>query len=129
MADPIAPLLDAYAEDRLRLPICEDCGTAHLYPRARCPHCGGTRLAWREASGAAELASYSVVHRAPSPDFAAEVPYVVALVRLAEGPQMMARLVDVPPDAMRIGMRLALRFAAMPGGERRPVFAPAETPP
>jgi uncharacterized OB-fold protein len=53
----------------------------------------------------------------------------VALVRLEEGPQMMARVVDVPPHGLRVGMMLALRFATMPGGERRPVFAPAEAAP
>jgi uncharacterized OB-fold protein len=127
MADPITPLLEGYAGDRLRLPFCEACGAAHLYPRARCPRCGGA-LAWREASGRAELASWSVVHRAPSSDFAPDVPYVVALVRLAEGPQMMARLVDAPPGDIRMGMKLALRFATLPGGARRPVFAPEPAP-
>lgn len=127
MADPTAPLLEAYAEDRLRLPVCETCGAAHLYPRSRCPLCGGA-LAWREASGRAELASWSVVHRAPSQEFAADVPYVIALVRLAEGLQMMARVVDAPPDALRVGLPLLLRFATLPGGARRPVFAPEAAP-
>jgi uncharacterized OB-fold protein len=129
MADPIAPLLEGYAEDRLRLPFCEDCGQAHLYPRHRCPHCGSTKLAWREASGRGTLASWSVVHRAPSPDFAADVPYTVALVKLAEGPQLMARVVEAKDSELRLGLPLALRFATMPGGERRPVFAPEETAP
>lgn len=117
------PLIDGFSEDKLRLPVCEACEATHLYPRTRCPRCGG-RLGWREASGRARLASWSVVHRAPSPAFATDVPYVVALVRLEEGPQMMARLVDAPA-ALRAGMPLGLRFATMPGGERRPVFAPA----
>jgi len=125
MADPLAPLLEGYAEDRLRLPVCEDCGRAHLYPRARCPHCGGARLAWREASGRGTLESWTVVRRAPSPDFAAEVPYTIALVKLAEGPQLMARVVDAEETALRLGLPLALRFATLPGSERRPVFTPA----
>ena len=129
MADAIAPLLEGYAGDRLRLPVCEACGATHLYPRARCPRCGGAKLRWQDASGRATLASFSVVHRAPSADFAADVPYAVALVRLEEGPQMMARLVDAPPGGLRVGMKLALRFATMPGGERRPVFAAAEAVP
>jgi uncharacterized OB-fold protein len=129
MADPLAPLLEGYAEDRLRLPVCEDCGCAHLYPRARCPHCGSARLSWREASGRATLASWSVVHRAPSPDLAGEVPYTVALVKLVEGPQMMARVVDAEEAQLRLGLPLALRFASLPGGERRPVFAPEERTP
>lgn len=129
MADPIAPLLDGYAEDRLRLPVCEDCSHAHLYPRHRCPHCGSAKLRWQDASGHGTLASWSVVHRAPSPDLAPDVPYTVALVTLAEGPQLMARVVDARESQLRLGLPLALRFATLPGGERRPVFAPAEAAP
>jgi uncharacterized OB-fold protein len=129
MPDPLAPLLEGYAEDKLRLPVCETCGAAHLYPRSRCPHCGSAKLAWREASGRATLASWSVVHRAPSPDFAGEVPYTVVLARLAEGPQMMARVVDAPEERLRVGLPLTLRFTTLPGGERRPVFAIAEGAP
>ncbi|HEV7265970.1 MAG TPA: Zn-ribbon domain-containing OB-fold protein [Falsiroseomonas sp.] len=124
MPDPMQRLLDGFAEDRLSLPFCESCGAAHLYPRARCPHCGGAAFAWRDASGAGTLASFSVVHRAPSPDFAAEVPYTVAVVRLAEGPQLMSRLVDAAPEATQVGQPVRLRFATMPGGQRLPVFTP-----
>jgi uncharacterized OB-fold protein len=124
MADPIAPLLEGFAEDRLRLPTCDSCGHAHLYPRARCPRCGSVVMTWREASGSARLASWSTVHRAPSPDFSAEVPYIVALVTLEEGPQLMARLAETEPAELRLGLPLALRFATLPGGERMPVFVP-----
>lgn len=117
-------LLDGYAEGRLMLPVCEACGAAHLYPRPRCPHCGGTRFQAREAIGRGEVTSFSIVHRAPSPEFAEAVPYVVGLVRLDDGPQMMTWIVGTPPDAVRVGMKVTLRFHDMPGGERRPVFAP-----
>jgi uncharacterized protein len=120
----MSALLEGYAQDRLVLPVCNSCGAAHLYPRPRCPRCGGTHFHGREASGRGEVTSFSTVHRAPSPDFAGSVPYTIGLVRLEEGPQMMAWLVDVPPHALRTGLKVTLRFADMPGGERRPVFAP-----
>jgi uncharacterized OB-fold protein len=126
MDNPLTPLLEGFAEDRLRLPVCESCGKAHLYPRHRCPHCGGADFSWREAQGRGEVASFSTVHRGPSPDFGAEVPYHVAIVALAEGPRLMAWVVDAPPKALRIGLPVALRFRSLPGGERRPVFVPAE---
>lgn len=117
-------LLEGYAQDRLVLPVCDSCGSAHLYPRPRCPHCGGTRFHGEAVSGRGEVTSFSTVHRAPSPEFAGSVPYTIGLIRLEEGPQMMAWIVDTPPDAVRTGMRVTLRFADMPCGERRPVFAP-----
>jgi uncharacterized OB-fold protein len=122
-------LVDGFAQDRLLLPVCEACGSAHLYPRPRCPHCGADRFTWREASGRGMVTSFSVVHRAPSPEFANSVPYTVGLVRLAEGPQMMAWIVDTPPEDVRAGLPVTLRFDTLPGGERRPVFAPTEGTP
>jgi len=121
---PVQPMLDGYAAGRLLLPTCEDCGTAHLYPRAHCPACNSTRIAWREASGRGVVLSFSVVYRAPSAEFAADVPYTVAIIRLAEGPQMMSRVVDLAPEAVRIGLPVRVRFAAVPGGTQMPVFAP-----
>ena len=129
MADAIGPLLEGYAEDRLRLPVCEACGAAHLYPRTRCSRCGGARLGWQDASGRATLASFSVVHRAPSPDFAADVPYAVALVRLEEGPQMMSNIVDCPqtPEALVLDMPLEVTFEPQEKDEaiHIPLFKPA----
>ncbi|HYF09220.1 MAG TPA: Zn-ribbon domain-containing OB-fold protein [Acetobacteraceae bacterium] len=121
-ADPAAPFWAAVAEERLDLPVCEDCGTAHLYPRSRCPACGGARLAWRGASGRGEIYSFSVVHRAPTPAFAAEVPYTVAIVRLAEGPHLMGRL-NAAPEAARIGQPVRIRFGESAGG-RIAIFEP-----
>ena len=55
---------------------------------------------WVEASGYAELFSFVVVHHALDPYFAARAPYLVADVKLAEGPHMTTTLVDcLPSDA------------------------------
>jgi uncharacterized OB-fold protein len=120
----MSTLLEGYAQDRLLLPVCASCGAAHLYPRPRCPSCGGTRFHDQEASGRGEVTSFSVVRRAPSPDFTGSVPYTIGLVRLEEGPQMMTWIVDTPPHAISVGMKVTMHFADLPGGERRPVFAP-----
>jgi uncharacterized OB-fold protein len=54
-----------------------------------------------------------VVHRAP-PEFAAEAPYVVALIDLDEGPRMMSRLTGVEPDAVAVGMPVELSISGDP---------------
>jgi len=54
--------------------------------------------------------TYTVVHRAPSPAFVAEVPYVVAIIDVDEGPHLMSRIVECAPDAVRIGMKLRAAF-------------------
>ena len=122
-SDPAAPFWASAAAGRLELPVCEDCRKGHLYPRGHCPHCGGARLTWRRASGQGDVYTFSVVHRAPTPAFKAEVPYTIAIVRLAEGPHLMGRLTGAPEQA-RIGQKVRVGFRPAPAGPPRVVFEP-----
>jgi len=54
-----------------------------------------------------------------------EVPYVVALVDLAEGARMMTNLVDLDPAAVRIGLPVRVRFRPLEDDIALPVFGPA----
>lgn len=103
-------MLPARPTDRFTLPRCEDCGRFHFYPKAVCPHCQGSRLAWAEASGRGEVYSHSTVYRAPSPAFKDEVPYVVAIVKTDEGPHLLSRVVGTAPENVRIGQRVRVRM-------------------
>lgn len=119
-----APYWDAAARGEFMLPRCAACGKFHFYPRATCPHCGADKLAWQAVSGKGEVYSFTIVQRAPSKGFEALVPYVVAVVALAEGPHLMTRLIDVPPDAVHIGMPVAVAFEPQDEQTRLPVFRP-----
>lgn len=119
-----APYWSAAHEGRLELPCCLDCRRRHFYPRTLCPHCGSARLEWAACSGRGVVYSYTVVHRAPSPAFAAEVPYVVAVVELEEGPRLMTNIVDCAPDAVRVGMSVRVAFRRMSDSITLPVFEP-----
>ena len=118
------PYWQAAHQRELKLPRCESCAKFHFYPRSACPHCGSTALAWQAVSGKGEVYSYTVVHRAPSQGFAEQVPYVVAVVALAEGPHLMTRLTGVTPDAVRIGMPVCVEFEKQDEETTLPVFKP-----
>ena len=117
-----APFWEAVARRELHLPWCLACRAPFFYPRPLCPRCGSRELEWRRASGRAKLHAFCIQHAAPLPAFADDVPFVSALVELAEGPRMMSRLVGTRPDpgAIRCEMPLVVDFA---GG--LPVFRPA----
>ncbi|MFF2899847.1 Zn-ribbon domain-containing OB-fold protein [Streptomyces sp. NPDC057966] len=120
------PYWDAAARGQLLLRRCRDCGRAHHYPREFCPHCWSEDTDWERASGDATLYTWSVVHRNDLPPFGARVPYVAAVVDLAEGPRMMTEVVGCEESALAVGMALRVTFRQEEGEEAVPVFRPGD---
>lgn len=117
---------DATRDGTLYLQTCEACGGVQHYPRALCVTCGATdRLGWTPASGRATVDTWTVVHRAPAPD--AALPYVVARVRLAEGPVLLTNIVDLPAGEISTGLPVRLAWRPLPDGRQLPVFTVAAT--
>jgi len=112
------PFFDAAAEGRFLIKRCQACGEAHWYPRAICPFCHSDRTVWEESPGEGVIYTYSVLRRSPSG------PYAIGYVTLDEGPAMLTNFVEVAPDALRIGMKVKVRFQPTDGGPPVPVFAP-----
>lgn len=112
---------EATREHRLTVQSC-GCGHVQHPPRGLCTACGSTeRLEQVDAAGAGTVDSFTVVHRAPRPG--AEAPYVVARVRLAEGPLLLTRL---PLQDWTIGDPVAVDWIDLPDGRALPVFTPEE---
>jgi uncharacterized protein len=118
------PYWNAAHEGRLVMPRCFDCGRRHFYPRTLCPHCGSANMEWADCGGRGIVYSFTVVHRAPSPAFAAAVPYVVAVVELEEGPRLMTNIVGCTADAVHIGMKVRAAFRRLSDSVTLPVFEP-----
>jgi len=116
---------DAAAERRLLIVRCAACGEAHYYPRPFCPRCGSEEVAWEDASGHATLYTWSTVHQNDLPPFREKVPYVAAVVDLAEGPRMMTNVVGAEPASLQVGMALQVDFEELDDGFYIPVFRPA----
>lgn len=106
---------------RLMLPRCDDCNEWHFYPRSVCPHCGSAKITWHQASGEGVVYTFTAVNRAPSPAFEAGVPYVVAVVALAEGPHLMTGIVDAGPADVKIDAPVTVDFIEE-GDTTLPVF-------
>jgi hypothetical protein len=58
------------------------------------------------------------------PPFGPQVPYVAAVVTLAEGPRMMTRLVGVENPNIKIDMAVAFEPADLDGELQMAVFRP-----
>lgn len=117
------PYWNAAAEGRLVIQRCDACGRHQAYPRLLCIACGALHPTWVEVSGAGTVYSYTVNHRAAAPWAKSLVPYIVALIDLAEGPRLMANI-DADPSEMQVGMAVAVWFEELAPGVSLPQFRP-----
>lgn len=111
---------------KLVIQRCRSCATPRFYPRIVCGACGSMDSDWIEASGLGTVFSYTVVHRAPSPAFKEDVPYVLAIVELDEGVRMMSNVVGCDPAMVTVGMPVSVVFERMSDDIAVPKFAPAQ---
>jgi len=111
------------SEQRLLIQRCAGCGTLRHPPGPMCPNCHSTEWDTVESSGRGTVHSFTVNHYPQVPSF--EYPLLVALVDLEEGTRLVTNLVEVEPDAVEIGMAVAVRWLDAGDGLTLPVFAPA----
>ncbi|MEX1022118.1 MAG: Zn-ribbon domain-containing OB-fold protein [Dehalococcoidia bacterium] len=107
------PFWEALRQRELKLQRCQDCGEAYFYPRILCPSCWSENVQWERMSGKGEVYTYTVIYRAPHPAFAEDVPYIVAVVELEEGPRLPVNIVNCEPDAMKVGLQVEVVFEAV----------------
>jgi len=60
-------------------------------------------------TGKGEVVTYTIIHVGPE-DFEEQTPYPIAIIKLEEGPQITAQIVDCSLDEMKIGMKVESTF-------------------
>jgi 3-oxo-4,17-pregnadiene-20-carboxyl-CoA hydratase alpha subunit len=106
-------------EGRLVVQQCAVCGALAVPPKVVCPSCEGVRWDRAALGGDGEIASYTVI-RVPPAQHASGAPYVIAVVRMAEGVSLLGRLTGVSVDGARVG--LPVRFAGSAANAEPPVI-------
>lgn len=119
------PYWEGCARGELLLQRCTACGAYRHPPRPICHACLSPRSAWVPSSAEGTVYSFVVVHRAFDEAWADEVPYVVAIVELAEGPHILTNIVGTPVDAVHIGMPVRVTFDRLSEEIALPKFVPA----
>ncbi len=102
---------DGLKRHELRIQRCLDCDRFYFFPRPFCPHagCRSGNVQWETVSGRAKLHTYVISHRGFG-GFAEDVPYVIAVVELDEGPRMLTNLVEVEPTPEALPVDLPLEI-------------------
>jgi len=101
----------ALDDGTLLVAVCGACGNHWLPPLATCPRCASRDVTGAPSSATGSLYSWTVVHMAADPVYAAETPYTVGLVELDDGTRLYGRVIGVARDDLRDGLRLAIRVA------------------
>lgn len=99
----------ACAEDRLVLPRCEHCAELIWYPRLVCPFCGSHDVAYTEVSGRGTIYARTIMRRGDGP-YREHAPYVLAMVRLDEGPTLMTNIVGADAETVEVGQAVRVVF-------------------
>lgn len=107
-----SPFWQALAAHRVTLPYCSSCRAPFFYPRPLCPRCGSRDVSTLESSGRGTVYSFCVHFHSALAPLANAVPFVTALVDLAEGPRVPGFLTGVPddPDLIRCGIPVRAGF-------------------
>ena len=104
------PFWTGGAKGELLITRCRSCAHWIHPPLPVCPACRSRDVAPERASGRARIETFTVNRHAWYPG--QEVPYVLAIVELAEQPRLRltTRLVGIAPQDVRIGLEVRVRF-------------------
>jgi uncharacterized OB-fold protein len=104
------PFWEAAKRRELQIQRCGSCGMHVFYPWELCPECLSPDLKWVKVSGKGTVYSYTIANVPTHPAFAEDIPYVIAIVELAEGPHVFTNITGCKPEAVRIGMPVVVTF-------------------
>jgi len=91
---------------------CESCGRVFFPPRETCPYCRRKSIGKMrdlKLKGKGAVVTYTIIHVGPE-NFEEQVPYPIAIIKLDEGPQITAQIVDCDIKDIKIGMRVESTF-------------------
>lgn len=89
---------EALKENKLLGLKCQQCGTVTVPPKMVCRKCASPNMEVVELTGKGKIQTYTTCNVAPE-GREDEVPYVILLVELDEGPWVMGNLTGIDPTA------------------------------
>ncbi|MGC9324173.1 MAG: Zn-ribbon domain-containing OB-fold protein [Desulfomonilia bacterium] len=116
---------EACRNHELRFQRCTLCGHVRFPSSLVCPHCHGRASEWIVSAGTGKVYTYAVYHVAYHPGFLEDVPYVVAVVELDEGPRVLSNIVGCAPGEVVCGMPVAVAWEDVTPEVSLPKFTPA----
>jgi uncharacterized protein len=108
--DKSKPFWAAAKNHLIKLPQCKKCNYIRVQFENFCPFCGFELFEWRTLSGNGTIWSHCIFHRSYFPEFQDDLPYIVIMVKLDEGPKLISNLVNQGQAKLKIGLRVKVFF-------------------
>ncbi len=108
---------EALKQDKLLGLKCKDCGAVTVPPAMACRQCAGQEMDIVEVKGDGRIRTFTTVF-VTSEGRESEVPYVIVLVELDEGPWLMGNLEGIDPNTASmelIGKKVKMGHKVFPG--------------
>ncbi len=127
ITDLTRPFWSAAKEGRLVMQKCTRCGTFDFFPKPWCIECGHRGLEWVEVKPQGTVYSHTVarVVMMNYPAWKDDIPLVLCIIDLDDGPRMYGQLTHCSPEQVRIGMRVKAYFEDVSDQAAIPKFRPA----
>ncbi len=122
---------EALKNDKLLGLKCKECGAITVPPKMDCRTCTSPDMDIIELGGKGKIVTFTTVNVA-SEGRQDEVPYIIVLVELDEGPWIMGNLIDIDPNEATmelIGKRVRMSHKVFCGDKysagdgARPLFS------
>ena len=108
----------------LRMQKCIACGNIRFPVSIVCPECHSLDAEWTKLSGKGKVYSYIVFRQAYHPSYVNEIPYIVGIIELDEGPRMESNIVGCDIEDITIDMPVEVVFDDVTDKISLPKFKP-----
>jgi len=111
-------------DHELRFQKCASCGHVRYPPSIVCPGCHCRDYQLIVSAGTGKVYTYAVYHTAYHPGFQGDVPYVVAVVELDEGPRLLTNIVGCTSEKVFCEMPVLVAWQDVTLEISLPMFTP-----
>jgi len=118
------PFWEGCRRNELRFQKCASCGHVRWPPAILCPQCHAMEIKWIISRGIGKVYTFAVYHVAYHPGFSADLPYVVAIVALDEGPHLLSNIVGCRSEEVSCEMPVRVLWEDVSETITLPKFEP-----
>ncbi len=120
------PYWEYCRKHELRMQKCLQCGHIRFPISVICPKCHSMEAEWAKLSGKGTIYSFTIYRVPYHPAFKDDIPYVVAIIQLDEGPRLESNIIGCRVEDVRIEMPVEVAFDDVTSEVTLPKFRPAD---